>query len=129
MHHTFVSEKCYVFYFFVFSFLPLTLVILLFTSITFFITWKERVDNCQLDFFAVFFFGFYFTKNGVLPLTTLFFKKFCFSLRTSYKELIWCTSDPNARICTFVSAGVLFDRAFSLWVSLSYVLFWLLLIA
>ena len=28
------------------------------------------------------------TKNGVLVVTTLFFKKFCFSLRTSYKELI-----------------------------------------
>ena len=27
-------------------------------------------------------------KNGVLPVTTLFFGKFCFSLRTSYKELI-----------------------------------------
>ena len=28
------------------------------------------------------------TKNGVFPVTTLFFGKFCFSLRTSYKELI-----------------------------------------
>ena len=30
------------------------------------------------------------TKNGVLPVTTLFllFRKFCFSLRTLYKELI-----------------------------------------
>ena len=27
-------------------------------------------------------------KNGVLPVTTLFFLKFCFSLRASYKELI-----------------------------------------
>ena len=27
-------------------------------------------------------------KNGVLPVTTLFFRKFCFSLRTSYNELI-----------------------------------------
>ena len=26
--------------------------------------------------------------NGVLPVTTLFFREFCFSLRTSYKELI-----------------------------------------
>ena len=25
------------------------------------------------------------TKNGVLPVTTLFFRKFCFSLRISYK--------------------------------------------
>ena len=28
------------------------------------------------------------TKNGVLPVTALFFQKFCFSLRTSCKELI-----------------------------------------
>ena len=34
------------------------------------------------------------TKNGVLPVTTLIFWKFCFSLRTSYKELIYnfCTN-------------------------------------
>ena len=42
------------------------------------------------------------TKNGVLPVTTLFFLKFCFSLRTFYKELIRCTSDPDGyiRTCT-----------------------------
>ena len=28
------------------------------------------------------------TKNGVLPGTTLFFRIFCFSLRTLYKKLI-----------------------------------------
>ena len=28
------------------------------------------------------------TKKGVLPVTTLVFQKYCFSLRTSYKELI-----------------------------------------
>ena len=28
------------------------------------------------------------------------FWKFCFSLRTSYKELIWCTNNPNAHIRT-----------------------------
>ena len=28
------------------------------------------------------------TKNGVLPVTTLFFYKFCFSLRTAYEESI-----------------------------------------
>ena len=38
--------------------------------------------------------------NGVLPVTTLYFQKFCFSLRTSCKELIWCINDPNANICT-----------------------------
>ena len=31
----------------------------------------------------------------------LFFWKFCFSLRTSYKELICCTNNPNIRICSF----------------------------
>ena len=41
------------------------------------------------------------TMNKVLSVTTLIFWKFCFSLRTSYKELIWCTNDPNAYICTF----------------------------
>ena len=41
------------------------------------------------------------TKNGVLPVTTLFFWKFGSSLRTSYKELIWCTNDPNANIVAF----------------------------
>ena len=41
------------------------------------------------------------TKNGVLPVATLFFWKFCFSLRTSYKEFIWCTNDPNDHIHTF----------------------------
>ena len=41
------------------------------------------------------------TKNRVLTVITLFVWKFCFSLRTSYKELIWCTSDSNAHIPTF----------------------------
>ena len=40
-------------------------------------------------------------KNGVLPVTTLFFRKFCFSLRTSYKKLIWCANHPNVHIHTF----------------------------
>ena len=29
------------------------------------------------------------------------FWRFCFSLRTSYKELIWCTNNANAHICSF----------------------------
>ena len=41
------------------------------------------------------------TKNGVLPVTALVFLKFYFSLRTFYKELICCTSCPNAHIFTF----------------------------
>ena len=28
------------------------------------------------------------TKNGVLPENTLYFRKFCFSLRATHKELI-----------------------------------------
>ena len=38
------------------------------------------------------------TKNGVLPVTTLLFWKFCFSFRTSYKELILCTNHLNVHI-------------------------------
>ena len=41
------------------------------------------------------------TKIGVSPVTTLFFWKFCFRLRTSYEELIWCTNDLNAHIPSF----------------------------
>ena len=59
------------------------------------------------------------TKNGVLPATTLFFWKFCFSSRTSYKELICCTNNSMPVFILFVSSGVLFDGAFSLCVSLS----------
>ena len=40
-------------------------------------------------------------KNEVSSVTTLFFRTFCFSLRTSYKELIWCTNYPNFHIHTF----------------------------
>ena len=40
-------------------------------------------------------------KKGVLPVNTLFFWKFCSSIRTSYKGLTCCANDPNAHICTF----------------------------
>ena len=40
-------------------------------------------------------------KDGVLSVTTSLFWKFCFILRTSFKELIWCTNWPNAHIRTF----------------------------
>ena len=30
-----------------------------------------------------------------------FFWKFCFCLSAYYKELIWCTNDPDAHISTF----------------------------
>ena len=41
------------------------------------------------------------TKNGVLSVTTLLFWKFCFSVRTSYKELILCTNYLNVNIHLF----------------------------
>ena len=41
------------------------------------------------------------TKNRVLPVTTLYFLKLCFCLRTSYKRLMSCTTNPNAHIRTF----------------------------
>ena len=41
------------------------------------------------------------TKDGVLPVTTLFFQKFYFSLRTSFIELIRCTNHPNVHSDTF----------------------------
>ena len=41
------------------------------------------------------------TKNGVLPVTALFLWKFCFSVKTSYKELIWCTNYLNIHIHNF----------------------------
>ena len=58
-------------------------------------------------------------KNGVLPVTTLFFWKFYFSIRISDKELIWCSNYQMPRLMPFVSAGVLLEGAFSLWVSLN----------
>ena len=61
-------------------------------------------------------------SQRVLPLTILFFW-ICFSIRTSYKKLSWCTNYQMNR-CTsyqlfllFVSAGVLFEGVFSQWIS------------
>ena len=51
-------------------------------------------------------------KEGVLTVATLFYWKFCFSLRT-YKELILCTNYLQMPIfMLFVSAGVLFQGFF-----------------
>ena len=58
-------------------------------------------------------------KSGVLPVTTLFFRKFCFSLRKSYKELTWYTNNPNAHIHTFCKRWSFIWRYLSLRVSLS----------
>ena len=53
------------------------------------------------------------TKNGVLPVTTLFFWKFCFSLIICYKEFIWCTNYPNDDIPTFCKSWSFIWRYFS----------------
>ena len=41
------------------------------------------------------------SKNRVLLVTTFVFRKFCFSLRTLYKELIRCRKQPNVHVYTF----------------------------
>ena len=51
-------------------------------------------------------------KNGVLLETSLFLWKFCFSLRTSYKELIWCTNGRNAHMRTFCNSWSFIWRCF-----------------
>ena len=60
------------------------------------------------------------TKNGVLPVSNLFFWKFCFSLRTSKKELICFINNSNAHICTFCKRWSFTWRWFSPVVSLRY---------
>ena len=52
------------------------------------------------------------TKNEVLTVTTSLFWKFCFSWRTSYKELICFTNNPNAQICIFCKHWRLIWRCF-----------------
>ena len=66
------------------------------------------------------------SKNGVLPVTTLFFWRFCFSLRPLIKSWFYVSSTQMSILVLFVSTGVLFDGAFSLWVSLNLSLgrFW-----
>ena len=51
------------------------------------------------------------TYHKDLAITT-FFWKFCFGIRTTHKELIWCTNNPSVHNVLFVSAGVLFNSAF-----------------
>ena len=52
----------------------------------------------------------------------LFFQNFIFSLRTSHKELIWCTNHPNIHIYIFRKRWSCIWGCFSLWVSLIAVL-------
>ena len=54
------------------------------------------------------------TKNRVLPVTALVFWKYCFSLRTSYNELVCCTDNPNAHIYTFCKRWSFIWRCFFL---------------
>ena len=42
-------------------------------------------------------------KDGVSPVTTSFFWNFCFSLRTSYKELTWCIRNQMSIFILFVN--------------------------
>ena len=48
----------------------------------------------------------------LLPVTTLFFWNFCFSLRTSYKELIWRPNHPNVHIRIFCKRWSFIWRCF-----------------
>ena len=49
-----------------------------------------------------------------------FFRKFYFSLRTFYKELIWCINDPNAYMRTFSKRWFFTWRCFFLVSILQY---------
>ena len=52
------------------------------------------------------------TKNGVLLVTTFFFRKFCFSLWTSYIELIWCYQPSKCPYSCFSKAVKFYFRVF-----------------
>ena len=41
------------------------------------------------------------TNDGVFLITTLLFWEFCFRVKITSKELIWCTNYPNIHIHTF----------------------------
>ena len=58
----------------------------------------------------------------VLPVAALFFWKFYFSFKTTYKELIWCTNNPNAHIRTFCKCWSFIWRCFFPSSILKYVL-------
>ena len=53
-----------------------------------------------------------YRKERSFASNCLFFWKFCFSLRTSHKELIWSANDPNAHIHTFRKRCSLIWRCF-----------------
>ena len=53
-----------------------------------------------------------YQKEWSVARTALFFWNFCFSLRTSYKKLIWCINYPNVHICTFCKRWIFIWRCF-----------------
>ena len=42
-----------------------------------------------------------YQKERTFASNYFIFWKFCFSLRTSYKEMVWCIKNPNDHIRTF----------------------------
>ena len=52
------------------------------------------------------------TKERIFASNCFIFLKFCFSLRTSYKELILCTNNPNAHIHIFCKRWTFTWRCF-----------------
>ena len=58
------------------------------------------------------------TNNGVLPVTTLFFEKCCFSKELLIKIWFEIPTTQMFKLILFISAVVLFEGVFSLWLSL-----------
>ena len=58
-------------------------------------------------------------KECSFAIVYVSFWKFCFSIRTCCRELVWSTNYP---FILSESARVLFEEAFSLWVSLTLIL-------
>ena len=63
--------------------------------------YKTAISEANVKTYKIVTTKWTYQKEQSLPVTTLFFWKFCFNLRTSYKELICCTKNPNVHICTF----------------------------
>ena len=51
-------------------------------------------------------------KEKSFASNCLCFSKLCVSLRTSYKELISCTNNPNSRVCTICKQWSFIWRCF-----------------
>ena len=58
-----------------------------------------------------------YQKERSFASNYFFLKKFRFSLRNCYKELIWGTAIQMSIFIVFLSAGVFFEGIFSFWVS------------